>query len=54
MIERQRGLLRLIEDAFGGVALGDGVSLHETVVIDLYGGRAERLAAREPDEERVG
>jgi len=51
MTERQRGLLRLIEDAFGGVELGDGVSLHETVVIDLYGGPEERRAARDPDEK---
>jgi hypothetical protein len=51
MTERQRGLLRLIEEAFRGVELGDGVSLHETVVLDDYGGPEERQAAREPDEK---
>lgn len=51
MSEDQRRLLRLIEDAFSGVELGDGVSLHETVVIDLYGDPEERQAARAPDEK---
>jgi hypothetical protein len=51
MTEHQRGLLWQIEDAFQRVELGDGVSLHETVVIDLYGSRQERRAAREPDEK---
>lgn len=48
--ERQR-LLALIEAAFAGVELGDGVSLHETVVIDDYGSGEERQAARKPDEK---
>ncbi len=51
MTECQRELLRLIEDAFAGVELGDGVSLHETVVIDDYGSLEERRAARDPDEK---
>lgn len=51
MTERQRGLLRLIEEAFRGVELGDGVSLHETVVLDDYGGPEERRAARQLDEK---
>lgn len=51
MTEHQRGLLRQIEDAFSGVKLGEGVSLHETVVIDLYGTCQERRAARVPDEK---
>jgi len=51
MTERQRGLLRLIEEAFRGVELGDGVSLHETVVLDDYGGPEERRAARVADEK---
>ncbi|HJT78348.1 MAG TPA: DUF6714 family protein [Gemmataceae bacterium] len=52
MTERQSGLLRLIEEAFRGVELGNGVSLHETVVLDRYGGPAERRAARESDERQ--
>lgn len=51
MTERQRGLLQLIEDAFRGVELGDGVSLHETIAIDDYGGREQRQAARAADEK---
>jgi hypothetical protein len=43
--ERQRRLLRLIEEAFRGVELGDGVSLHETAVLDNYGTREQRRAA---------
>ncbi len=52
MSERQKRLLRAIEEAFAGVELGDGVSLHETVVIDLYGSLEEQRAARAPDEKR--
>jgi hypothetical protein len=51
MTEHQRGLLRLIADAFRDVELGEGVSLHETDVIDLYGSLQDRLAAREQDEK---
>ena len=51
MRDEQHQLLQLIEDAFGGVEIGDGVSLHETVVIDMYGGPKERQAAREWDEK---
>ncbi len=51
MTERQRELLRLIERVFRGVELGDGVSLHETVIIDDYGDLEERRSAREPDEK---
>src|SRR4051794_3453037 len=51
MSERQRSLLRAIEEAFRDVKLGDGVSLHETVVIDNYGGPEERAAARAADEK---
>lgn len=52
MTERQRVLLRLIEEAFQGVELGNGVSLHETVVLDRYGDPEERRAAREADEKQ--
>ncbi len=51
MTEHQRRLLRLIEEAFQGVELGDGVSLHESVVIDEYGGPEERRTARASDEK---
>jgi hypothetical protein len=51
MTEWRQRLLRSIEQAFAGVQLGEGVSLHETVVIDHYGGQQERRAARAPDEK---
>jgi hypothetical protein len=51
MTEHQRELLKLIEDAFRDVELGDGVSLHEADVIDTYGPLWERRAARETDEK---
>ncbi len=49
MSERQQQL-DAIERAFRDVELGDGVSLHETVVIDDYGDSEERRMARLPDE----
>ncbi|HLA63649.1 MAG TPA: DUF6714 family protein [Rhodothermales bacterium] len=51
MDDRQRQLLERIDRAFAGVELGDGVSLHETYVVDAYGTAEERRAAREPDEK---
>ncbi len=51
MSDRQRQLLRTIEDAFRGVHLAEGVSLHETRVIDDYGGLAAQQAARASDEQ---
>jgi hypothetical protein len=48
--DRQQ-LLDLIDRAFDGVVLGDGVSLHETIVLDNYGDESERQAARAPDEK---
>jgi hypothetical protein len=42
-------MLTLIEEAFSGVVLGDGVSLRETLVLDNYGGADERRRAREQD-----
>jgi hypothetical protein len=51
MDDRRRDLLAAIERAFHGVELGDGVSLHETVVLDDYGGPEERRAARAGDEK---
>ena len=52
MDERRRLLLAHIDWAFAGVELGDGVSLHESHVIDNYGSAEERRAAREADEKR--
>jgi hypothetical protein len=49
MSERQQ-LLNAIERAFNEVELGEGVSLHETVVIDNHGSTQERQAARLGDE----
>ncbi len=51
-MDERRRLLTAIEVAFHGVELGDGVSLHETVVIDNYGGHKERQTARELDEKQ--
>ncbi|MFM7159429.1 MAG: DUF6714 family protein [Planctomycetaceae bacterium] len=51
MDERRRQLLAHIERAFAGVTLGDGVSLHESDVMDNWGTAEERRAAREPDEK---
>ena len=51
MSERRQQLLRAIEHAFHGIELGDGVSLHETVIIDNYGGQQAQQAARAPDEK---
>ena len=48
---QQQRLLDQIDAAFDGVELGDGVSMHETQVIDNYGTLEERLAARTPDEK---
>jgi len=39
-----------IEDAFGGVQLGDGISLREAIVLDRYGTDEERHRARLQDE----
>lgn len=41
----------LIKAAFDGVTLGQGVSLHETIVIDDYGSKAQREKARQGDEK---
>ena len=49
--EPQQALLDQIAAAFQGVTLGDGVSLHETEVVDMYGSPEERQAARAPDEK---
>jgi hypothetical protein len=51
MSGQQQCLLRAIQEDFCGVELGDGISLHETVVIDNYGGPAERQKARGRDEK---
>lgn len=48
---RASHLLQQIDKAFCGVTLGDGVSLHETEVIDCYGTDEERLRARAGDEK---
>jgi hypothetical protein len=51
MTDRQHRLLQTIQHAFRRVELGDGISLHETVVIDDYGGREAQQVARIPDEK---
>jgi hypothetical protein len=44
-------LLDLIRDAFGDVALGDGISLHEARAIDNYCTLEKRREARAKDTE---
>lgn len=51
MDDRRQRLLGLIEQAFQGVNLGNGVSLHQTIVLDEYGSQAEQDAARSTDEQ---
>ncbi len=51
MMDNRQKVLAAIVDAFRGVELGDGVSLHETIAIDHYGTAEERHTAREPDEK---
>jgi hypothetical protein len=50
MTPEQLRLLALVDDAFTGVELADGVSLHQACVIDSYGSTAEEIAARHNDE----
>ncbi len=50
--QRQLELLRMIEDAFRGVKLGDGVSLHQTIVIDHYGHNCEEAERQAKADER--
>lgn len=52
MKDDSKRLLSVIETAFEGVELGNGVSLHETIVIDHYGGPEERQSARRTDEKK--
>ena len=44
--ERKAALIKLITSAFENVKRGNGVSLHEADVIDDYGSKEERAAAR--------
>lgn len=48
--ERQTDLLALIREAFGGVELGNGVGLRESLAIDDYATDAQRLVVRDTDE----
>ena len=52
MSERQQQLLDTIARAFRGVELGDGVSLHQTLLIDLYEGPEAQQEARLLDEKQ--
>ncbi|MEO1394917.1 MAG: DUF6714 family protein [Cyanobacteria bacterium J06634_5] len=49
--QRKLALIREIVDAFEGVARGNGVTLHEALVIDDYGGPDARAKARTKDTE---
>lgn len=44
-------VLKMIRDAFDGVELGSGVSMHETQVLDDYGTDKERKEARAKDPQ---
>jgi hypothetical protein len=44
-------VIQLIERAFDGVARGDGITLHEAVVIDDHASDEERTRARSQDTE---
>ncbi|MEO0725819.1 MAG: DUF6714 family protein [Bacteroidota bacterium] len=44
-------VIQQIHKAFAGVKLGQGVSLHETIIIDDYGGMKARQQARAGDEK---
>lgn len=44
-------LLELIEEAFNGVERGDGITLHQAIVIDDYGSEEEFVAAGKLDTE---
>ena len=50
--ENTQILLALICEAFKDVYLEDGVSLHQTIVIDNYGSNAEMVEARLKDEKK--
>lgn len=52
MTECQLQLLQLIEEAFRGIELGDGVSLHQTIVIDNYGFNCDEAAELARHDER--
>ncbi len=47
----ERSLSVAIDVAFADVVLGSGVSLRETVAIDMYAGTAERARVRGADEQ---
>jgi len=49
--EKEKQLLALIAEAFKDVRLEDGVSLHETIVIDNYGSKDAMMRARSRDEK---
>jgi hypothetical protein len=53
MEERRDALIGQIRKAFTNVSRVGGVSLHEADVIDSYGSRQQRDAARKLDTESV-
>ncbi len=50
-INQAEKLLSQIRNAFQGVELGEGVSLHQAIVIDCYGCDEEQQEARVKDEQ---
>ncbi len=51
MEQKINHLIKLTEEAFSGVTLGDGVSWREADVIDAFGSIEERKLARNQDEK---
>ena len=49
--EKKRALIEEITAAFNGVERENGVTLHEAMVLDNYGGPSERAEARTKDTE---
>src|SRR3989338_9657225 len=45
-------LLKEIFEVFKDVELGNGISLHETEVLDMYGTKQQRIDARKKDTDR--
>ncbi|HMQ62540.1 MAG TPA: hypothetical protein PKE06_17815 [Flavilitoribacter sp.] len=50
--EKVKQLLSLISEAFSGVHLEDGVSLHKTIYLDNYGDISEEVARAIENDER--
>jgi hypothetical protein len=52
MNNKQKALLKEIQDAFGSVQRGDGTTLHQAQAMDDYAGPEQELAARRLDTDQ--